>query len=1108
MKKRHVYTTIFAGLLISHNAWAIDERLITSPDGAPVFQLRFFDQGEGPSMDGDGGDPPLISTWTLSRQQKSATQAAIQYWAELIKPALGQLPIPINVGTYDVINAAGYSNDKISGTTSLTAIQAALLGQDPGPMAYGAHAYFSMGKLAFDQMDYAPSQLAQSPTMVDTYAVAFHELAHGLGVGSSAINVDNWSYKPQFTPILNTYTQHLRDDNGNPARGGQAILCNGYGCANDYDPAAFDLRQDKGYFAGRHVDEVLKGVMPGVPVRILSEAGPFVDNNFMSHLELTNSLMSHQPYRNYTTFMEAELAVMQDLGYSIDRRNFYGHSVYGDGQTLFNRHGYFKRNPQGTAYLPGQYNTATLGMGLHIYGNGNTVYQQADLLTVGAGGAGIRVDGQANTVVVDPGTRIHANGINGNGVMFAYGKNHKLVQRGEVQALGPNGVAVRFDFGNNIMGNRFDFGNYRGSYIHLDENGDPLPLRDELQGALVDQFDLTGRLAGKAAAILISSNALVNRINVMRGARIEGDIRSDYAEVDGMGQPRLTQLSFGLLANQDGRATTTPDELFSFIYRGNIQGANLAVTTKGGYTSLNGDHTIHSMTVGENSSLGGNSRYTLAASQAFVNNGIVAPGNSLGAITIDGDYRQSPGGTLLMEVDGRGAHDTLAVTGDAQLNGSLALAPLSDWYAPGWQFTFDDLLQAGTLTGNFSSVDTQIDSPTLSFQVAALPGNRYQVAALRPANAYSRYAVDGNAARTGRALDTLVADAQEDIQPLYQSLDFSSPDGNEVARALTQLSPAAYSAMLANSLARERQIGDILDGRHPLNDHTAQEAWTTFALPFGGGAWQDSRGSMVPYDASSYGIVFGTEKHSAAHSGLVLGMHGAVSGQSVKIRSPYNGSGKSTAFSLGLHARYEPDPARGPYAFGQGRIGIEEGQMDRQVAFANYAATHKSDWTGLNATLTAGGGYRWPIADGISAGPLAALNYATVTRPDITESGPNASRLALDSARFDSLRSSIGLAASMDLSQSGKDKLEASLQVSWDHELLDVHQEQRAYFAGYRHAGFNNRQDVVSRDALRAQLGLQYQRDAGFAIGGNVSTQAFRSGYRSVSGNLSLLWRY
>lgn len=96
----------------------------------------------------------------------------------------------------------------------------------------------------------------------------------------------------------------------------------------------FDLRQEKGYFTGDHVQEVLNGAMP-------------------------------------------------DIGLSIDRRNVFGYSVYGDDLTLNNTNGYFARNEDGTAYLPGQYNMATQGLGLHSYGECNTITQAVDLLTAG-----------------------------------------------------------------------------------------------------------------------------------------------------------------------------------------------------------------------------------------------------------------------------------------------------------------------------------------------------------------------------------------------------------------------------------------------------------------------------------------------------------------------------------------------------------------------------------------------------------------------------------------------------------------------------------------------------------------------------------------------------
>ncbi len=109
--------------------------------------------------------------------------------------------------------------------------------------------------------------------------------------------------------------------------------------------------------------------------------------------------------------MEAELAVIQDLGYAIDRKAYFGYSVYGNNQTINNTHGFSARNAAGTAYTSA-YSEVPLGIGLHVYGAGNTITQSANILTKGTGAAGIRVDGEKNTINVPQSTEIHADGKN------------------------------------------------------------------------------------------------------------------------------------------------------------------------------------------------------------------------------------------------------------------------------------------------------------------------------------------------------------------------------------------------------------------------------------------------------------------------------------------------------------------------------------------------------------------------------------------------------------------------------------------------------------------------------------------------------------------------
>ena len=65
----------------------------------------------------------------------------------------------------------------------------------------------------------------------------------------------------------------------------------------------------------------LEWKLPGLPIEgFTSRLDSGTDLIDLCHTELRNSLMSHQFWRNYVSFMEAELALFQDLGLIIDRR--------------------------------------------------------------------------------------------------------------------------------------------------------------------------------------------------------------------------------------------------------------------------------------------------------------------------------------------------------------------------------------------------------------------------------------------------------------------------------------------------------------------------------------------------------------------------------------------------------------------------------------------------------------------------------------------------------------------------------------------------------------------------------------------------------------------
>ncbi len=97
----------------------------------------------------------------------------------------------------------------------------------------------------------------------------------------------------------------------------------------------------------------------------------------------------------------------------------------------------------------------------------------------------------------------------------------------------------------------------------------------------------------------------------------------------------------------------------------------------------------------------------------LINSGaVVAPGNSPGILSVDGNYTQSAGGTLEIELASNGGvagtgHDRLAVTLAASLDGTLDLQ-LDGGYTPTIGDSFAGIVTAGALSGQFATTSNVV----------------------------------------------------------------------------------------------------------------------------------------------------------------------------------------------------------------------------------------------------------------------------------------------------------------------------------------------------------------------------------------------------------------
>ncbi|WP_235818489.1 autotransporter family protein [Brucella grignonensis] len=1100
---------------MSTTVWAQEIYKFFDSNGRPFVTAKYYGVNDGPF-----GFDNNSSTWDLSSFDVDQLNLAVKHWVEIIQVTPGAAPAIFNIGTMDDYNAYAFSPIAFEREGAPTKVQAALTGQNPGDLINGAQGFIQIGTLPWTKVDYTPSQLPMT-SEISLTATMIHEIGHALGVSSNfqGEEQDDGSALIYINETPNSWISHLYDDNGQKSRPDQIVwcsFCDNIALNDDDEPLRpediFDVRNNSAYFGGAHVADVLAGAMAGVPLSMVSSRDPNVpDVPFLAHIELKNSLMSHQPYRNYTNFMEAELAILQDLGYKIDRRNFFGYSIYGDDQTLINDNPFFGRNAEGTAYLQNTYNTATLGLGLHVYGGNNTITQRADLLSAGAGGAGIRVDGSSNDLSILPETHIYADGVNGRGVMFAYGKDHTFTHRGDIQALGQDGIAVSFDFGHNAMGDDGPIGEYRGSYILRGDQSlsrySPEALQtawNEINGSLVSTFDLTGRAAGKKAAIYMSDNAYVGQINVMQGARIAGDIISNYEEVDEEGDLRLTTLTFGQAANNEGHSIFVADSDFSLTYDGNITGQNLSLQINGGNTKLTGDHLLYNATVAQSATLSGSGLYQINSTQKFLNDGVLNPSVAGQAIEIEGDYLQSATGTLQFSFNDQKAISRLIVNGNAQLDGTITFAPERGWYADGFSVTSGNWLNAETMGGDFNDVSTSLASPTLTATATHDGSNIYTVSLSRANKAYSQYGNTANSLSVGYVFDALGNNVPSGLRPLMAALDFSAPDGSTIGSALPDLSGEAYasaSGVLANASGISRSaINSRLQqafGGNPAAPVSVIAYAPTPQLPSASKAINVAAPNITSDGISRYaawGTAYGSwssqsSDRNAARTkstigGFTTGIDASVyENWRLGVMAGYNrttfktvsrnASGSSDNYTLGTYGGTE-------WAAAIGSVGLRTGlayswhkiEMDRSVAFNGFSDILSADYNAGTFQVFGELDYKLNVSPRSTIEPYANLAYVHFRTDGFTEEGRNGAALSVQSDTMDTTLSTIGFRASTNL-EIGNILTTARSDLGWRHAFGDVIPTSAASFAAGSDT-FTTAGNSIGKDTALIEAGLDF----------------------------------
>lgn len=1134
----------------------------------------------------------VIAGYEFSAGERSSIEQGLGYWQLMLQDnAKNSAPLRIMVIANDVYdsNASAMSftleNGPFAGKTWLSA---ALADNWFGESGTDWSAY--LGFVWIDHVEHGDwytgplDSLPQNGSTLGLTATIVHEIGHALGISALA---NESATIESFGSSLNLWEQGLRDSYGQKAAPNMSIVSSGNKGEGTFVTQG-ETAYSGVYFTGEHVEDVLQGAllsypenpddfgdtyagkMPGLPINAWeytdeggNENGYFAE---LSHIELQNSLLSHQYYRNWNTLMEAEIAVMQDLGLSIDRRAWYGYSIYGSGMTLINNNPYYAR--ENGQYLIGQPSTMPWGIGLHVYGSNNHITQQADLLADGSYAVGVRLEGQGNDLTVAKGTRIQANGYGGSALLVSYGRNHQVQLDGSAVALGTDGIAARFDFGDNVVGSNFET---CGSWIRTagaEVTGDYVEhanLPSEIQGALVNSFNVSGQLAGSKAAIYISDNALVEHINILSGASVWGNIvsewnpdgeriQTEHQNFSGTKDSLYTQLNFGQKQGHDGRLYD--DANYDFTMYGNISGQGIKLNHRAGRLSLAGTVDVYAVNNNGTMALYGVDQNGYAISTTNFTNGRDA--------TLEAGFT----------VDGR---ITRIQADQAQLAGTLALRPQTALYANEQKIDLGPVLTAESVSGAFEHTIVADYSPTLDFSLQHdKDSDGYQVTVSRKADAYSQHAANAGAASLGRALAQIASQVQSPDQSLAQTsrvsttesssvhsdhsdhcdmdelllaLDWSAPDGHEVTQGLNALGANAYDIAARaslnqqstfNSMLLQRQLSQLspqekqtqpaepalpATAQLPQRSQQSQAAvvslaseWNVWVTPYASGIWQGTASNTTSWLSQGYGLMLGADKDFK--SGLKLGAHLIATDQRTKAKDELRATVDSNAVLLGVHGSYAPDEWHGGWLAAQARVGVESSDMERTVAINGYVNSHESSWTGVIGSVLLGGGKDWQWqaqAQGqereqsnslLSLGPLAFVEYSFLQRPALDESKGNSSRLGVDRELYDSLRLNLGAHMSYDTVLRNGASFGVELLGAVRYELQDEFKT-GAHFLEYGDIGFTSQNELPSNDSLLVQGALRFASpDSAFFARMDLGGEISRDDYRALQVGLQLGWYF
>ncbi|MDO5380218.1 MAG: C1 family peptidase [Acidaminococcaceae bacterium] len=484
-------------------------------------------------------------------------------------------------------------------------------------------------------------------------------------------------------------------------------------------------------------------------------------------------------------------------------------------------------------------------------------------------------------------------------------------------------------------------------------------------------------------------------------------------------------------------------------------------------------------------------------------NGIVAPGNSIGHLTV-GSYTQGTDGVLELE-GGINGGDKLTVRGDAQLAGKVKLVP-NGYFANGENtLRLTDFIEAGTLEqdNNLQLEGKDSTDSIVRVEYKSTSGGDITFSASRAADAYSKIAATANGHQLAVFLDQKAGAMTGDAQNIVGGIDFAK---FTIDAAAEQMTPRAYDSLQYAAQSRIKMLTDLTSDRLLEKERPQEGEWSLYAQPLRLEFDQNSWRSYAGFSGQSSGILVGAQRQI---SNWRYGLYGAYLDNKTDIVAAAPLHSESQGGFIGITGYYAADPERGQFYYGLLQGGSERYDTKRNVMLGNsYFSSYDKKWTSRSLTTEAGTGWRLPQRQDTLI-PVAALRYSMLHYPGITEGGAaDGAAVSRGASDLQSLQSKVGLRMEL-----GKERLGAVTERSYDLSAMWYHEwlSNDTDYSWDRFAGQDRLNEKggggAGRDTYTLSAGMQLQENNKFTLRAAVG-KAFGKGYHDSKVSVDCQWYF